>query len=240
MQYDNQTAADLTLAAEDVSLQYTDGTRTTFALRGVSVALSPGGFYGIMGPSGSGKSSLLYILSGLKKATGGRARFGGFDYSVNSERAVTAMRRANFGFVFQQPFLLPYLTAYENVVIAAQDGERNARARAMRFLGDLGLDGLENKIPGKLSGGEKQRVSIARAMMNDPKIIFADEPTAALDRGNGLNVIETLARWREKGTVVVVTHDPDMVSGADELIVLRDGALAEVTTPDSHRARSLR
>ena len=223
-----ETSAEThTLAAENVSLQYTDGERTTYALHDVSVTLAPGRFYGIMGPSGSGKSSLLYILSGLKKATGGRARFGDFDFNANTERATTALRRAHFGFVFQQPFLLPYLTAYENVVVAAKDGEPDAKDKAITFLRELGLGGQENKIPAQLSGGEKQRVSIARAMMNDPRIIFADEPTAALDRGNGMNVIEILAQWRTRGSVVVVTHDPEMVKDADEVIVLRDGRLYE-------------
>ncbi len=107
------------LACEGASLAYTDGERTTYALRNVTVTLAPGRFYGIMGPSGSGKSSLLYVLSGLKRPTDGFARFGEFIYKDNSEAAVTRLRREKFGFVFQQPFLMPYLSTLENIVLAA-------------------------------------------------------------------------------------------------------------------------
>jgi putative ABC transport system ATP-binding protein len=213
------------LAVENVSLAYGDGRKTTYALRDVSAVLPPGRFYGIMGPSGSGKSSLLYILSGLKEPTAGRARFGDFVYGSSRDRRVTRLRRERFGFVFQQPFLLPYLTALENAVTAAPKPDRAARDRALFLLDDLGLKGLEDKLPSQLSGGERQRVSVVRAMMNDPDVIFADEPTASLDHENGRHVVATLARWRERGTVVVVTHDPEMVADADRVLHLRDGQL---------------
>ena len=187
------------LAVEGVSLAYSDGERTTFALKEVSVTLPAGKFYGIMGPSGSGKSSLLYILSGLKPPTAGAARFGDFVYKDHSTADVTALRRQRFGFVFQQPFLLPYLTALENTVAAATRQDKAARDKAMALLTQFGLGGMENKLPSQLSGGEKQRVSVVRAMMNDPEIIFADEPTAALDHTNGVRVVEALAKWRERG-----------------------------------------
>ena len=223
-----RTTAERTLATEGATLEYSDAGRTTFALKNVSVALPPGKFYGIMGPSGSGKSSLLYVLSGLKPPTQGAARFGAFVYNQNTETAVTDLRRSRFGFVFQQPFLLPYLTALENIVVAAQTQNRAAQTKAMGLLMHLGMDGLENKLPSQLSGGEKQRVSVVRAMMSDPDVIFADEPTASLDRTNGFRVIEALSGWRERGgTVVVVTHDGDMLKDADSIILLRDGALAE-------------
>jgi len=220
---------DRTLACEGATLAYSDAGRTTYALRDVSATLSAGRFYGIMGPSGSGKSSLLYILSGLKPPTQGSARFGSFVYNRNSETAVTDLRRKRFGFVFQQPFLLPYLTAIENIVTAAPKQDRAAYDKAMGLLKQLGMDGLENKQPSQLSGGEKQRVSVIRAMMNDPDVIFADEPTAALDRGNGHRVIDSLAFWRERGgTVVVVTHDPEMLTDADAVLLLWDGQLTDI------------
>jgi putative ABC transport system ATP-binding protein len=181
-----------------------------------------------MGPSGSGKSSLLYVLSGLKRPTSGSARFGDFVYNQSPEQAVTRLRRERFGFVFQQPFLLPYLSALENIVIAAPALGRSARDKALALLTEFGMAGLEDKLPSQLSGGEKQRVSVVRAMMNDPDVIFADEPTAALDHGNGRRVVDALAAWRRHGTVVIVTHDPEMVTGADEVLILRDGALSEV------------
>ena len=188
-----------------------------------------------MGPSGSGKSSLLYVLSGLKRPTDGFARFGDFVYRQNSEAAVTRLRREKFGFVFQQPFLMPYLTALENIVLAAPRVDRGAREKARRFMDDLGMGGLENKLPSQLSGGEKQRVSVARAMMNEPEVIFADEPTAALDHANGHRVVDTLASYRARGTVVVVTHDPEMLTDADEVVLLRDGAVTALQHPSALR-----
>jgi len=226
--FSDRTIADRTLACEGATLEYSDAGRTTFALRDVSVTLPPGKFYGIMGPSGSGKSSLLYVMSGLKPPTGGSARFGSFVYNRHTETAVTDLRRTRFGFVFQQPFLLPYLTALENIVIAASAQNKSAQDKAMSLLAHLGMDGLENKLPSQLSGGEKQRVSVVRAMMSDPDVIFADEPTASLDRKNGFRVIEALSGWRDRGgTVVVVTHDGDMLTDADTIIHLRDGELNE-------------
>ena len=216
------------LGCEGASLAYTDGSnRTTYALKDISLTLEPGKFYGIMGPSGSGKSSLLYVLSALKPPTSGTARFGDFVYQRHSEREVTSLRRQKFGFVFQQPFLMPYLSALENVVLSAPNPNSDAaRQRGLQLLSDLGMTGLENKLPSQLSGGEKQRVSAVRAMMNDPEVIFADEPTAALDHKNGHNVVDTLAQWRTRGTVVVVTHDEEMLRGADRILLLRDGALS--------------
>ena len=214
------------LACESASLSYVDGSRrTTFALRDVTLALEPERFYGIMGPSGSGKSSLLYILAGLKAPTEGSARFGSFRYQERSEMEVTRLRREKFGFVFQQPFLLPYLTILENIVVAAPKLGKGAEDVAMAYLDELGMLGLENKLPSQLSGGEKQRAAVVRAMVNDPAVIFADEPTAALDHSNGHRVIDALARWRTRGTVVVVTHDAEMLTDADQIVTLRDGRL---------------
>lgn len=230
IQNDRSTRSEV-LACEGASLAYVDGDRrTTFALRDVTVELEPCRFYGIMGPSGSGKSSLLYILAGLKQPTEGTARFGDFRYRERPETEVTGLRRDKFGFVFQQPFLLPYLTVLENIVVAAPQIGKPAEDLAMTYLEELGMRGLERKLPSQLSGGEKQRVAVVRAMVNDPAVIFADEPTAALDRTNGHRVIEALARWRTRGTVVVVTHDAEMVADADALVILRDGRLDDSST----------
>jgi putative ABC transport system ATP-binding protein len=217
------------LGTSGASLAYTDGERTTYALREVTVALPPGRFYGIMGPSGSGKSSLMYVLSGLKLPTSGDAYYRDFVYNRRKASEVAALRRERFGFVFQQPFLLAYLTALENILVAAPN-ERAAASRdkALVLLEEMGLGAMGDKYPAQLSGGEKQRVAVIRAMMNEPEIIFADEPTAALDHANGRKVVDALARWRSTGTVVVVTHDPEMLSDADEVIYLRDGELTDV------------
>jgi putative ABC transport system ATP-binding protein len=221
------------LVLESASLAYRDGDRETFAVKNISLTLTPGRVYGIMGPSGSGKSSLLYLLSGLKEVSGGVARFGSHDFGRLPEPEILALRRQKFGFVFQQPFLLNYLTTLENVLIAAPHADNAAREKAIERLGQLGLKQKENRFPAQLSGGERQRVAIVRALMNDPEVLFADEPTAALDRTNGRNVIEALSQWRGKGSVVIVTHDPVMVEGADAVAVLRDGALAGFGPPES-------
>jgi putative ABC transport system ATP-binding protein len=219
------------LALDNVVLSYRDGDKETFAVREVTLTLSPGRVYGIMGPSGSGKSSLLYLLSGLKPVSGGAARFGEHIYKDLPEAQVLALRRKKFGFVFQQPFLLNYLTALENILIAAETPSEAAKKTARERLDLMGLGGKENRFPGQLSGGERQRVAVVRALMNDPEVLFADEPTAALDRTNGRNVIEALCQWRGKGSVVIVTHDPVMVEGADAVAVLRDGRLAGFGPP---------
>lgn len=212
-----------TLSCDKVALAYKDGERTTYALREVSLALPPGQFYGIMGPSGSGKSSLLYLLSGLKRPTSGTVHFGLQRLSDLPDKELMRVRRTRFGFVFQQPFLMTYLTAVENVILAAEKPNAEAQAKATELLAGLGLAGMENKLPSQLSGGERQRVAVARAMMSEPDILFADEPTAALDQANGHRVIEALAAWRTRGTVVVVTHDAGMIQSADSVIFLKDG-----------------
>ncbi len=221
----------LPLTLEDASLSYRDGDIVNFAVKNVALTLTPGQVYGIMGPSGSGKSSLLYLLSGLKPVSGGAARYGESAYSSLPEARRLTLRRQKFGFVFQQPFLLNYLTALENILIAAETPNGSAKQIAVERMAEMGLGGKENRFPGQLSGGERQRVAVVRALMNDPEVLFADEPTAALDRTNGRNVIEALCQWRGKGSVVIVTHDPVMVEGADAVAVLRDGRLAGFGPP---------
>lgn len=206
-----------------MSLVYTDGQKQTYALRDVSVELPKLKFVGIMGPSGSGKSSLLYILSGLKRPTHGDVSFEQSPYSKKNEASLVSLRRSKFGFVFQQPYLLPWQSALENVMLGAPKYDNATKHKAEEFLETLGIASLQFKLPPELSGGEKQRVCVARAMMNDPDIIFADEPTASLDHANGHTVIELLASYKTKGTVVVVTHDPEMLNDADAILMMRDG-----------------
>jgi putative ABC transport system ATP-binding protein len=213
------------LRACNVSLAYFDGDTTNYAVSQVSLELPARGFIGVMGPSGSGKSSLLYLLSGLKRPTSGEVEFRGMGYSCLSERALTQLRRECFGFVFQQPFLLNYLTVRENVLAAAPNKDTTAMARVERLFEALQIAHLAEKFPYHLSGGERQRVCVARAMINRPEVIFADEPTASLDHKNGHMVIDLLAGYRDSGLVIVVTHDPEMVAGADQVFHMRDGIL---------------
>lgn len=211
------------LSTEKISLVYEDGARRTYALRDVSIEIPNRRFVGIMGPSGSGKSSLLYILSGLKRPTGGDVQIGDYRYGAHSDPDLIELRRQRFGFVFQQPYLLVWQTAMENVLMGAPDLNAAARKKAFRYFEQLGIADLADKQPSQLSGGEKQRVCVARAMMNDPDVIFADEPTASLDHANGHLVVDLLSAYREQGTVVVVTHDPEMLQGADSVLMMRDG-----------------
>ncbi len=220
------------LSTENISLVYDDGERRTHALRDVSIGIPARQFVGIMGPSGSGKSSLLYVLSGLKRPTSGDVLLGDYSFNAHGEHDLIALRRARFGFVFQQPYLLTWQTAYENVLMGAPVLDAAAHLRADGFFEQLGIARLKNKLPSQISGGEKQRVCVARAMMNEPDIIFADEPTASLDHANGHLVVDLLSAYRERGTVVVVTHDPEMLTGADQILMMRDGESQGWRKPD--------
>jgi putative ABC transport system ATP-binding protein len=148
---------------------------------------------------------------------------------TDSER--TSIRRRSFGFVFQQPWLLSWQTAMENVLMGESQLGREAQARAECYFEELGIRGMEHKMPSQLSGGEKQRVCVARAMMNNPSVIFADEPTASLDHANGHLVVDLLASYRERGTVIIVTHDAEMLAGADRVLIMRDGRKVDWVSP---------
>jgi putative ABC transport system ATP-binding protein len=184
-----------------------------------------------MGPSGSGKSSLLYLLSGLKRPSTGEIQLEELKYRNLDEHGLVSLRRTRFGFVFQQPFLLNYLTALENVLTAAASKDREATRHAAGLLERLGMGDLRHRFPHQLSGGEKQRVCVARAMINRPQVIFADEPTAALDHANGHQVMDLLASYRDRGLVIAVTHDPEMIRGADLVLEMRDGDVIESREP---------
>lgn len=214
-----------------MSLSYFDGDRTTYALRQASIELPDQEFVGIMGPSGSGKSSLLYVLSGLKRPTSGDLSFRGSSYSKMNEKQITELRRTKYGFVFQQPWLLNWQTAMENVMMGAPVTDEAAESRAEEHFRSLGIFDLRSKQPSQLSGGEKQRVCVARAMMNRPAVIFADEPTASLDQKNGHLVVDLLSEYKAHGTVVIVTHDAGMLSKADRVLVMRDGSAIEWLSP---------
>lgn len=215
------------LCAENISLAYHDGSEVTLAVRGITLSLSDTGFVGILGPSGSGKSSLLYLLGGLKRATSGEIYYNGSPYSEMKEKERLRLRRNHYGFVFQQPYLFDYLTAMENALAGASTGDNQALTRAMEIFEELGIARHAKKRPRQLSGGERQRVCIARAMMNSPSVIFADEPTAALDRQNGHMVMEMLASYHDRGLVIVVTHDTAMLDECDRIYRMRDGIVQE-------------
>jgi putative ABC transport system ATP-binding protein len=216
------------LRGENLTLTYQDGEAMVDAVKDVSIGIQDHQFVGILGPSGSGKSSLLYLLSGLRKQTQGEVYLDDRPYSKMPERDRVALRRQEFGFVFQQHFLINYLTVLENVMVAApvQDSAHAAQARAL--LADLGLGDKLHRFPYELSGGERQRTAVARAMIHRPRMIFADEPTGLLDRRTGLQVMALLRGYRKQGSLIAVTHNPELLTEADLVITLRDGRVAGI------------
>ncbi len=215
------------LRAQDLVLDYRSGASVAHAVNTVSVAVEGGSFIGLIGPSGSGKSSLMYLLSGLKRPTRGSVTFEDHDYGSMSIPGLMRLRRHRFGFVFQQHFLINYLSALENVMVGAVNRNHETAAYAQELLRRVGLADKMRKRPYELSIGERQRVAVARAMVHKPALVFADEPTASLDQATGHEVINLLAEYRSQGngSVVVVTHDPNMLTGADRVLQMRDGQL---------------
>lgn len=216
------------LYGENLTLTYQDGDTTVDAVHDVSINIDDHQFIGVLGPSGSGKSSLLYLLSGLRKPTRGEIYLDDRSYSQMSDKERVALRRSEYGFVFQQHFLINYLTSLENVMVAAPVQDKAHQEQAKALLADLGLGDKLHRFPYELSGGERQRVSTARAMIHRPRIIFADEPTGLLDRRTGLQVMGLLRSYRQQGSLVAVTHNPEILGEADLVITMRDGRIASV------------
>jgi putative ABC transport system ATP-binding protein len=216
------------LEGENLTLTYQDGDKTVDAVHDVSIVVEDHQFIGILGPSGSGKSSLLYLLSGLRRATAGDVYLDDRPYSKIPEQERVALRRSEFGFVFQQHFLIAHLTALENVMVAAPVQDKAHLEQARAILADLGLGDKLHRFPYELSGGERQRTAVARAMIHRPRIIFADEPTGLLDRRTGLQVMALLRGYREQGSLIAVTHNPEILDEADLVVTLRDGRIAHV------------
>jgi len=228
----NPESGTRVLRCEQLTLDYITPRSQTHAVRHVSLEIAPHSFAGIVGPSGSGKTSLLYLLSGLKTPSGGAVYVGDFRYSDAPANDKIDFRRRHFGFVFQQPFLVPYLTMLENVLVPAHDHHEPADMEyAQELLDELGIAALAAKFPNECSGGERVRASIARGLVTRPEFLFVDEPTANLDLATGKRVMEVLCLQRQHGTLVVVTHDLEMLSGADVGFRMRDGELIETFRP---------
>jgi len=213
---------------------YQAGDSEVKALRGVSLDIGKGEFLSIAGPSGSGKTTLLNLIGCIDSADSGEITING-ESVLNLKRDDQALfRRDNLGFVFQSYNLIPVLTALENVafslnLMGVDDAE--ARERSMAILGEVGLEGMENRRPGKLSGGQQQRVAIARAIVKDPEILLADEPTANLDSRTGKEILELMKALNEKhrSTFVFATHDPMVMDFAGRLVELHDGEIQKDT-----------
>ena len=204
------------------------------ALRDVSLGIADGEYLGVVGPSGCGKSTLLHVLGCVDVPTTGRIKFQGRDVSGLSDADRSRLRLREIGFVFQRFFLLPMLTAFENVELPQAEAgvaRTERRARARELLDFVGLGRRAHHRPSELSGGEMQRVAIARALANRPRLLLADEPTGELDQATGEQIISLLDRLHSDGTsVVVVTHDPAVASRAHRLITMRDGQIVEDST----------
>lgn len=220
------------LRAENLVLTYETTRSTTFAVREVSLAVGARQFAGIVGPSGSGKSSLMYLLSGLKSATSGEVWIRDFRYSHAPSSEKTDFRRREFGFVFQQPFLISYLSVLENVLVPIENPNHDDQNRAMALLDSLGIADLAPKFPLECSGGERVRVSMARGLVHRPNFLFVDEPTASLDVATGTRVMNVLKTQREHGALLIVTHDMEILDDADVVFRMRDGALVETFQPE--------
>ncbi len=223
----NATALTLTLGS---------GSAAVPILAGVSLAIPTGQIVALLGPSGSGKSSLMAVLSGLERATSGQLTVAGADFTGLSEDALARARRGRIGVVLQAFHLLPTMTALENVETALDlAGIPDAQTLATRELAEVGLAHRLHHYPAQLSGGEQQRVAIARALAPHPAIIFADEPTGNLDTATGAEIVELLlARQAQTGaTLIVITHDEALASRCQRIIRLADGTIASDTLTDS-------
>jgi putative ABC transport system ATP-binding protein len=226
---------DTVLELEHVTRTYGRGPGAVHALRELDARLYAHSLTAVMGPSGCGKSTFLQCAAGLDRPTSGTVRLGAQEISVMRERRLTRLRRERVGFVFQSFNLLPTLTAQENVLLPLRLGGRRRSAantaRARRMLARVGLAGREDARPGELSGGQQQRVAIARALVTEPDVVFADEPTGALDQDTAAGVMGLLreAVSAYGATVIVVTHDPEVAARADRVLRLADGRLAHDT-----------
>jgi putative ABC transport system ATP-binding protein len=204
------------------------GGRTVTILDDVSLEIPAKQMVAIVGPSGSGKSTLLGLIAGLDKPTAGSIRLDGMEITGLPESEMARYRRQKIGYIFQAFHLIPTLTAWENVAVPLElNGDRGARARAEELLAAVGLRDRSGHYPVQLSGGEQQRVAVARAFACDPPILLADEPTGNLDSTTGRQVIDLiLSLNRDHGsTLVLVSHDPDLASHAERIVSLRDGRI---------------
>ncbi|NEC65702.1 ABC transporter ATP-binding protein [Streptomyces sp. SID9727] len=220
----------LAVELRDVRRHYGRGAGTVHALVGIDLALPSGTFTAVMGPSGSGKSTFLQCAAGLDRPSAGSVRVGGTEITGMAENELTELRRSRLGFVFQAFNLLPSLTVEQNVLLPMRlAGQHQDRHRARAVLAQVGLADKARRRPAELSGGQQQRVAVARALVTSPDVIFADEPTGALDTGTAAEVLGLLRDAVDTlgATVVMVTHDPVAAAWADRVLFLADGSFAD-------------
>ena len=219
------------IKAKALSKIYGSGENQVVALDRANLTIAPGDFISIMGPSGSGKSTLLHLLSGLDHPTSGSLTYDGQEIYTLSDKELSAFRRRQMGFIFQQFNLLPVLTARENILMPLLLDKKQPDEGYLNQLAELlGLRERLDHLPHELSGGQQQRVAIARALIAQPEVIFADEPTGNLDSRSGGEVMELLKGIRERmgKTLVIITHDNRIAAAADRKLTIMDGVLSEV------------
>ena len=224
------TEPHIAIAAVNVTLSLGEGNAKVDILRGIDLSIEAGKTVALLGPSGSGKSSLMAILSGLERATRGSVNIAGADFGTMNEDQLAVARRGRVGIVLQAFHLLPTMTALENVAVPLElAGIPDPFGRAAAELEAVGLGHRLAHYPAQLSGGEQQRVAIARAMASEPAIIFADEPTGNLDTATGHAIIELIfARRAALGaTLLIITHDPELAEHCDRVVVMHDGKIEE-------------
>jgi putative ABC transport system ATP-binding protein len=221
---------------ENITRSFMLGKENVHVLNGISLTIESGEFVAIMGPSGSGKSTLMNIIGCLDKPTKGEYFLAGENVSHYNDKELARVRNQSIGFVFQQFHLLPRLSALKNVelpMIYAGISKKERQARAEEALIKVGLSDRMNHLPNALSGGQKQRVAIARAIVNQPKLILADEPTGALDSKTSIDIMDQFSKLNEEGvTVVVVTHESEVAQYANRTIMVRDGLIQSPTLID--------
>lgn len=218
---------------EDIEKTYTKASVSTQVLRGITLSIQRGEYVAIMGTSGSGKSTLMNILGCLDKPTNGQLELDGVDVSKLDDDALSELRNKKVGFVFQQFFLLERTTALDNVLlplIYAEEYPVDSVQRAEKVLANVGLDDRMTYFSSELSGGEQQRVAIARSLINDPDVILADEPTGNLDSQSTAEILDIFSHLHKEGrTIVVVTHDRAVAEHAQRILELKDGKIIEYT-----------
>jgi putative ABC transport system ATP-binding protein len=225
---DGTTMGSIMISVRDLGMRLASGGRAVDVLSDVTLEVPAGQFLAIAGPSGSGKSTLLGLIAGLDQPTAGRIEVAGTEITGLDEDALARFRRDHVGYVFQSFHLIPTLTAQENVAVPLElAGEADAIARAAALLGEVGLAGRAHHYPVQLSGGEQQRVAVARALARRPAILLADEPTGNLDSATGKQIIDLLvaANRRHGRTLVLVTHDAALAAHADRVVTLADGRI---------------
>jgi putative ABC transport system ATP-binding protein len=219
------------ILAENIEKTFFNNELQTRVLNGISLEVKNGEFVAVIGPSGSGKSTLLYQLSLLDQPTAGRVILDGKEMSAQPIEEQTRFRLEKLGFVFQEYALMPELTAVENVAVPlVMQGFslKSAMAKSLEYLGKVGLSDKAKNLPGQLSGGQQQRVSIARAIAHEPKILFADEPTANLDSRNSREVLKLFLELNKQGqTIVMVTHEQEFANMTQRIIELKDGQVVK-------------